>query len=47
MVLNIRLKPKNKINSTIYTTKLDSTLWLYPHYKHKIKQDKEGNVLIK
>lgn len=37
----------NKINSTIYTTKLDSALWLYPHYKHKIKQDKEGNVLIK
>lgn len=37
----------NKINSTIYTTKLDSALWLYPHYKHKIKVDNKGNVSIK
>ncbi len=37
----------NKINSTIYTTKLDSAMWLYPHYKHKIKTDKKGNLIIK
>lgn len=37
----------NKIKSTIYTTKLDSALWLYPNYKHKIKQDKEGNTYVK
>lgn len=37
----------NKINSTIYTTKLDSAMWLYPHYKHKIKTDKQGNLIIK
>lgn len=37
----------NKIKSTIYTTKLDSALWLFPHYKHKIKQDKEGNTYVK
>ncbi len=37
----------NKIKSTIYLTKLDSALWLYPHYKHKIKTDKQGNLIIK
>lgn len=37
----------NKIKSTIYTSKLDSALWLYPHYKHKFKTDKEGNLIIK
>lgn len=37
----------DKIKSTIYTTKLDSALWLYPHYKHKFKTDKEGNLIVK
>jgi len=37
----------NKIKSTIYITKLDSALWLYPHYKHKIREDKNGNTYIK
>lgn len=37
----------NKIKSTIYTTKLDSALWLYPHYKHKFRTDKEGNLIVK
>lgn len=38
---------KDKIKSTIYVTKLDSALWLYPYYKHKIKEDKKGNIIIK
>lgn len=38
---------KNKIKSTIYVTRLDSALWLYPYYKHKIKEDKKGNIIIK
>lgn len=38
---------KDKIKSTIYVSKLDSALWLYPYYKHKIKEDKKGNIIIK
>jgi hypothetical protein len=37
----------DKIHSSIFITKLDSALWLYPHYKHKIKEDKNGNIIIK
>lgn len=37
----------DKIKSTIFITKLDSALWLYPYYKHKIKEDKKGNIIIK
>jgi hypothetical protein len=37
----------NYIKSTIYNTKVDSALWLYPYYKHKIKTDKQGNLIIK
>lgn len=36
-----------KITSTVFITKLDSALWLYPYYKHKIKVDKKGNIIIK
>lgn len=37
----------NTIRSTIYNSKVDSALWLYPYYKHKIKVDKNGDVYIK
>lgn len=37
----------NNIKSTIYNSKVDSALWLYPYYKHKIKIDKNGDVFIK
>lgn len=37
----------NTIKSTIYNSKVDSALWLYPYYKHKIKIDKNGDVFIK
>lgn len=29
------------------TSKLDSALWVYPYYKHKIKTNKKGETIIK
>jgi hypothetical protein len=38
----------DKIRVTlIHTEKLDSALWIYPYYKHKIKTNRKGETVIK
>lgn len=40
-------KEDGKIKSTIYISKLDSALWLFPFYKHKIRTNKKGETIIR
>lgn len=39
-------KEKNQVK-LLNTQKIDSALWIYPYYKHKIKTNKKGETIIK
>ncbi|NIJ46596.1 hypothetical protein FHR24_003086 [Wenyingzhuangia heitensis] len=50
---NYGIKTNIEKNKGVYNVKLlnnkklDSALWLFPHYKHKIKTNKKGETIIK
>lgn len=39
-------KEKNQVK-LLNTQKIDSALWIYPYYKHKIKTNRKGETIIK
>lgn len=44
---NIEYKKDSYTVSLLNTKKLDSALWVFPYYKHKIKTNKKGETVIK